>query len=387
MRRFGQLLGLVAVLAAAGGLGGWWYYTRQPDYQLRAGLAAVEHGDPVTAERLADRLEARGAKDHARLLRGRILIEQGKYDKALEDLNLIGDKGELRVEAVALCGRCHLELGQLDEAERDFRFVLNEQPQSVDANRGMAAVLYDMGALPTAKEFAEKWAELAPQDGRPHRFLGYIHKELGQQSQAISCYQRALQRDLSDRARQEVLLELAGTQVHLSLYSDALETLAACDANNAASYQALTFKAECLLVRGRKADGLALLDQALEVNPIFAHALRLRAKQYLEGKDYQASASLLEKAVAHDRHDFASRNLLAQAYTGLNRPADARIQRRLVAETQALVEKLDRVAQEIMSHPKNAELHKLMAELYLKLNQPEEARRSRRAAAIYGSVP
>jgi tetratricopeptide (TPR) repeat protein len=386
MTRFGKLLGFVVVVGAGACLAWWWYHTSQPDYQLRAGMAAAEKGDLEDAQFIADRMEVSGAKDHARLLRGKILVQRGKFDQALLELNLIKE-GDLRVDAVLLCGRCHLDLQALDEAERDFLFVLNERPGNLDALRGMAGVMYDLGDYEAAQKYCKQWAEITPGDGRPYRFLGYIQTELGDKVGAISSYKEALRRSLSNAVRQEVLLELADAEVGKSLYLDALSTLKDCDEQTADSPPALTLRAECLLAQDQKPAAIVLLDQALARDPKFSRALQLRAKQHLEQREYASAVGLLERAVEIDPHDFASRNLLAQAYVSLNRPGDAKKQLRLVNETQALLSKLDKLGRELMVRPRDAELHQKMAEVYSKLNNPDQARRNRRAAALFGAPP
>ena len=64
--------------------------------------------------------------------------------------------------AAALSGRCQLELGNSVEAERAFRFVLDQKKDHVDVHRGLATVYFDHGAHMRAIEHAEEWAKLEP---------------------------------------------------------------------------------------------------------------------------------------------------------------------------------------------------------------------------------
>src|SRR5262249_2065723 len=102
----------------------WWRSTSGPDYLLRCGQKALNQGNAEQAERQALRLEAAGHADHAHLLRGEIAVKDGDFVKALAELNQIRDQGELRVEAAALSGHCHLQLGVPLQAERALLFVL-----------------------------------------------------------------------------------------------------------------------------------------------------------------------------------------------------------------------------------------------------------------------
>src|SRR6516162_8246527 len=116
-KRFLLLVFVFLVLVLVPSVGGyaWWSHTTQPDYRLREGQEALRNGDREAAERLAVRLEASGAKDHARLLRGQVLFQEAKpfldsdqKDKAtpllqrcLDELNKIRDQGALRVQGAA----------------------------------------------------------------------------------------------------------------------------------------------------------------------------------------------------------------------------------------------------------------------------------------------
>jgi len=85
--------------------------------------------------------------------------------------------------------------------------------------------------------------------------------------------------------------------------------------------------------------------------------------------------------------NFACRHLLAQAYTGLNRPAAAKEQHRLANEIKDNLDALSKLAQEVMEHPKDPSRHLRMAELYQKLHMPEMAARNRRLADVLAAKP
>jgi tetratricopeptide (TPR) repeat protein len=377
-------LSLTGMLAAGGW---WWYSTTRPDYRLRVGLEALDRGDPDTAELMAARLAAGGYNNHALLLRGKKLLLEGRHARALEELNRIRDTGWIRLEAAVLSGRCQLKLKNPHDAERAFLFVLKQDPNSVDAHRGLAAVYFDQGAMARAVLHCEKWAELSPTDGRPYRFMGHIYQEMGQKEDALSALQKALQRDLAETVVQEVLVELADLQVGQSQYEGALQTLSRCDAETAKAALPLTLRAECLFALGKKAQARDLVRQALEAHPGFARLLRLRARQHLEAKEYRAAAALLEKAVRADPNDLAARALLAQAYTGLGRPADAREQQRLIKRTQGYYDELTRLTRQLLVRPTDPGLHRRMADLYQLLNKPELAAQSRRLADAHAAAP
>src|SRR5947199_218337 len=83
-----------------------------------------------------------------------------------------------RVRAAALTGQCLLALGAVREADRVFRSVVAEQPDQVDAHRGLAVIAYDLGQLGEAVEHLRRVAELDAADPRPHRLIGLIYKDM-----------------------------------------------------------------------------------------------------------------------------------------------------------------------------------------------------------------
>src|SRR5262249_23494158 len=143
-------------------------------------------------------------------------------------LNQIEDQAEIRHQAISLCGQCHLQLGQLAEAERVFTFLCNQNPDDLDGHRGLAALTFDLGAFTRAIRHCQEWARLDPEDGRPHRFMGLIRKDLSQIDEAIPCYQDALQRHLKESVKEEVRLELAECQIKRKEFDEAVKTLEGC---------------------------------------------------------------------------------------------------------------------------------------------------------------
>jgi tetratricopeptide (TPR) repeat protein len=396
-RRYGLqiVLGSVLVLAlAAAGAAFWFYRTSPLDYQLRRSEAALQENDWDKAERLAERLENSGYADQAYLLRGKILYTRAKpylladqphqvaslLKRALDEFNKIRDQDEIRLEAAILSGECLLYLQQPSEAARAFSFVVRERPDCIDARRGLAAIYFDQGALTQALRQCDDWARLDPRDGRPLRFMGHIHKELDQPSEAIAAFKEALRRDLGERFREEVKENLAEVLVRHSDYAEALETLASCNPEASAKPRLLALQGECLWVLQNPSEARALVDRALQANPNFADLLRLRAEIYLQDSEPKAAVALLERAVGVDRHDQAIRQLLAQAYERLGKRAEALEQRRLAQKSQDLLRDLIKQSREAVSKSWKPELGSQLAELCEQLDRPDLAAMWRQVA-------
>jgi tetratricopeptide (TPR) repeat protein len=371
---------LCALLLTSGGAALWWWqHTSTAEYRLCEGQRALERGDDATAERYLLLLEADGRRDQAHLLRGEIFVREEQYARALAECNQIRDHGELRVQAAVVSGRCLLELEQPRKAVEAFRFVLQQRPDHLVSHRGLAQAYYNQGRLILAIRHCHDWARLDPADGRPLRLEALIHTELANKDEAVVCYRGALQRQLSDRVREEVRLELSDILVQQHQYRAALGMLDECSDETATTDKAQTLRAECQLGLGQKAKASALLDRVLS-RRADAQAMLLRASLYLERDDATAAADLLRRAIQLEPHQFAGRHLLAQAYQMLGKSAEAEEQERLGKQTQAAMDELTDLTRKQAADPLDAGQHRRMAELYDRIGMPRMADRSRRLA-------
>jgi tetratricopeptide (TPR) repeat protein len=373
---------VIIVLGLLGLAGAFWYQATRPERLLRRGQQALRQGDFNQAERLATRLDRAGHKDHAHLLRCELYFRGHDAARAVDEFNQIQDKGDLLVEASALCGRWFLlELHRPAESERFLRFVVSRQPNHIDAHRGLATLYYDQRAWVPAVLHLLKWAELDPRDGRAHRFMGLIYKDLDQPSPAINCYEEALRRQLAAPVLHEVKEELAECLVAQSHYELALALLENGAARSEELPKLLALRGECLWGLGRSSEAQALLDGAIAKYPTVPELLRLRAKLYLATNEVQAALPLLERAVTLDRNDYAARHLLAQAYQARGRVGDAAKQRQLADQTKEALLQLTELIKRASDKPWDGSARQSLAELCQKLDKPKLAEMWRKAAA------
>src|SRR5262249_21393210 len=146
-------------------------------------------------------------------------------ERALREFNQLRDQGEILLESAGLIGLCLLHLQAQSEAERTLLYVVKHQPDNLDAHRGLAALYYDHGALPRAVMHCQEWARLDPQDGRPHRFMGHIYKDLEDYPEAVTHFRAALPRRLGDRFVEDVKENLAAALVKQTHYGEAMQVL------------------------------------------------------------------------------------------------------------------------------------------------------------------
>jgi tetratricopeptide (TPR) repeat protein len=383
-RRF--LIGLTVaagVLGAAGG-GTWWYrHTTSPAYRLREGREALRRGDRDAAERVIQLLTADGQADYAHLLRGEAWFHQKQYDKAIAELARLRGEGELRVEAAATLGQCLLYQNQNGQAERVFVYLVQHRPDDADAHRFLAWIYHDQGAEMRAVEHAQEWSRLDSRNGRPYWMMGEIHQNLEHFSDAIDCYQEALQRELAPEIAEKVREQLAECLVKQLQWADAL---AALDGDRplpeTADRQAL--RVECLWGLGRADEARALLDRGLALFPRGLDLLHIGAEIRQADKRPAEAATFLTQALDINRHDHVSRHKLAQVYEALGRPADAAEQRRLEEQTKALIAEMNRLRDEAAGNPWNAAPRRRLAEICAELGQDKQAQWWREAAKACG---
>ncbi len=404
------VLSLVALLAlAAGGVAVYgrvhwgdagWYYHTDPDYRLRAGQDALRHDRLDRADEVAQAMEADGYKDHAALLRGQSLYAQGKalyelrafdraeplFMKAVVELNKIKDQDAIRRQAALTLGQACVFLGRPVDAEVSLRFVLQEDPDNVEAHRGLAAVYFDLGAMQPALAHFERVADLDPQDGRPFRTMALICKDLDQNEQAVKYYEQALGRNLYNQSLRKIRLEWAECLLKLKRSDEALRVLEPVEADPDDT-QLAALKGEALWGLGRPADARAQVDRALAAHGHDVALLVLRAKLHLEAKETDRAVELLERATALDAHDFAARYQLVLAYRAQGQKARADEQQRLLDQTQKDLQEMTRLFKEATDNPWDPKPRLRLAELSERLGKPREAAQWRQAAALCPPAP
>lgn len=381
-RRVTLLLVAVGLLA----VGGWKYRTSRPDYRLARGQDAVRAGNAAAVRESADRLDAAGYADHAHLLRGDALLAFGSPALALAEFNKIQSAGPLRLRAAALSGRCLLDLGDLKEADRVFRFVVEEQPDHADGHRGLAAIAYDLGQLGAAVEHLERVAELDPTDARPHRLIGLIQKDVASDAAAEAAFREALRRGVPAALDGELRVELADVLARQTRFADGLAVLDGGPPGGGDGPAAVAVRAACLRGLGRPGDAADVLDRGLARGPS-AVLFRLRGQVHQDLVQLPAAVACFERAVELEPNDHQAQYLLGQAYSGVGRDADAA---RAFARVEALKATLDRITElsrEAMAKPWDATVRRKLADRCDEMGNAPLAAMWRKAAAACVESP
>jgi tetratricopeptide (TPR) repeat protein len=375
------LIALAAVLVVPAA-GYWRYRVTRPEYRLRRGQAAVLQADLREAEQWAATLEAAGYPDYAHLLRGQMYFSANELNSAILEYDQINvARTDVLVEASLSYGLKFLDIKRPVEAESYLLYVVSVRPETIDARRGLAAIYYDRGAMSKALAQLEKWVELDPADGQPHRFMGVIYKDMGANAQAAEHYRAALRLRLSPKVRREVVPELAELLVRQNEYAEALQHLDNYPADGHAAIVALLeLRAECLYGLGEQAESACALERAAALGRLSPRGLRLRALLHADADEFAAAANTLEQALRQDAHDCPCRYQLAQAYEHLGRRTDAAEQLRLLDRSQRLYQELSDLNQEANRKPTDVSVRRRLADVCAKLEKPTLAAMWLRAA-------
>ena len=372
----------------------WWHHTTQPRYRLERGEAAILRLDFDEARRQADLLEAGGYPDESHLLRGQASLhcvsevwnqpaKRTRYlAEAIREYNRIRHENEeILVKASLTYGLAFLSLGLEARAEKLLLYVVQVRPDNLEARQGLAAIYYDRGAMTYAVAHLEKWSELDPENGQPHRFMGLIYKDYSSDAIAIEHYQSALARRLKPVIREEVLIELAEVTAKKTQYAEALACL---DGNRFETEKARAVlpevRAVCLYGLQRSDEAVTLLEPILGGPAPTPRALRLRAQIYIDAGHYDRAVPLLRRALEIDRHDAPCRYQLAMACQLLGRNAEAAQQLILLKESQNLYTEFGKLNQEADDHPTDPHIRQKLADLAQKLGKLELAQVWQRAA-------
>lgn len=359
----------------------WRYMATTPAFRLARGEEAIQSGDWEASEEYATKLEASGFPDHAHFLRGKKLHTQHRPAPALAEFNRIRGDGPIRLRSAVLSGLCLIELRNLPEAVRVLAYVIGEQPDNVEAHRGLAVIAYDLGQLGTAVVHLEEVARLDPADARPHRLIGLINKDLAQNEEAAAAYREALSRKLSPAVASEVRIELAEVLVRLALFAEGLDALDADAAAGSERNPARSgVRAECLRGLGRRREAVELLDLAL-ASSSSADLYRLRGQFHLDDAEHTESVRALEQAAALAPADYRTHYLLAQAYSAAGRKDDATKTSTRAEELRKDLDLMTKLSREAIDKPWDEVVRLQLAELSDRLGKPQLAAMWRAAAA------
>lgn len=110
---------------------------------------------------------------------GRVSIQLGDNNAALQALNLALDQVPEMLEARNARGVAYQNLDRLTEAEADFQFVCDRLPDNPGALLNMGGLLAARGEFPAAEQYFERILSIAPGNPTAGYNLGLLHLVTG----------------------------------------------------------------------------------------------------------------------------------------------------------------------------------------------------------------
>ncbi|MEE2991409.1 MAG: tetratricopeptide repeat protein [Planctomycetota bacterium] len=290
-----------------------------PDDRFALALEAVrERNAPVvvTQTRILEEKQIPGYEDKLHVLKGYISLYMNDYDTALLELEeaIEHEDATIKAAALALAGELMHKVNELDQAVKLLSSAIQLDPEYQNAHRLLGAIYFDIGLMQDSIGHLSQVAMLAPDDAMPHRFMGLIHKDYEQYRQAIDNYRESLKREPFQPQREEILVELAESQIHLLRYKDALGTLELA----LSSPKVLGLRADCLRHLDRNDEAEEQLELALKLDETQYDALLLKGILQLESNQLQDARKTLELAVNYYPRDDRCRYKLIEVYRELN---------------------------------------------------------------------
>lgn len=369
------LLCLAAIGVAAVGVR-WW---RHPQRHFERGLAALESGDLGAVRREIALLDGSAEyAPHRHFLRGSLLLKQGHLADAVDEFDVAIRHPDLQVDSLILTGQAFYQMGRAGGAQSLWRRALELKPDAADAHRWMGVLYYDLGAMHDALAHLKRVAELDPTDPRPDRLMGLINKDYERFEKAVGHYRETLRRDPEQNGKDDVLMELAESEVKLHHYASALGTLERCPPNA----RKLALEAECHFNLGDSDTAHALLDQTLSRAPDDLPALLLRGMILRTEGDIQGAVDALSEAVHHHPKDYRVHYNLAQACRQLGDEKRADEHTAAAEELRKLWRRFSDLHLVAVDEPVNADLRFQIGQIALKLDRPDLARTWLHAALV-----
>jgi len=361
----------------AGFAAGFWFWFREsPAEVFSRGLAAVETQDFEEVSRAASLLQKYPEfHQHAGLLRGCVLLGNGKVSRALSEFSRTKPEGAIRYPALLYAGQALYRVGNLTDAGQVLAALVNEDPGNSEAHRWLGAVFYDMGMQSAAMAELAEAMRLDPLDYRPHRLLGSMCTDQSLFADAIEHYRTALRLG-KDIPQPDIEENLAALLVGRNQFEEALESLR----NSKATSTVWALRADCYDGLGQPDKSRDAVAKAMLANSQDPRALLLFGTRQLFDGNPQGAIEPLTELLKQDPHHVAARYQLAMAYLKLGQ---TEAWQREMGRRNASNKLHDRFAEAVKQagkEPENVEIRKELASIAGSMGKFEVAKRWEMAA-------
>lgn len=262
-----------------------------------------------------------------------LLIQQRRFNDALEYLDLAVESGYGGQETMRKIGLIHMELDQFDEAVKVFSTMLEKDPEAYQVRLYLGMAFEEKGDLDSA--FAEFMK--IPRDSSFYidaiGHIAFIHKEQGKPDLAVDTLRKAI----ADMPQQlEFYLNLSSLYEALEKPDAGLLLLLDAEKHFAGEPR-MQFRIGVLYDKiGKRAESIEQMKKVIALNPQDAQALNFIGYTYAEmGINLEEALSYLNRAVSIRPDDGFILDSLGWLYFKMKKYDDAV---RYLKEAMALVE-------------------------------------------------
>jgi tetratricopeptide (TPR) repeat protein len=312
--RTGDAIARLEPLTAAG--------AKAPGAAPRLARAHAVAGARSKARAIVDEILRETPRDiEAQLLKGQLLLDEGRRDEALAVMRTAVNSDPGSVEAHYALGKLYAARGDVTAAETAFREVLRLNPRVTVAQVELSRMLLSAGKNEASISTAEEATQSAPNDvGARLTLIRSLlsAKELARAEREIAIVQTALPQLAEIHAQRGVLAlhrnDPAGARAAFerarTLKPDLLEAVAGL----------------VLLDIGAKnfAGAKARLEPFVTATPLQPQWLILAAQTYASMQDFASSERLLKQAIELEPTLLPAYSMLGQLYLGQKKLDEAR---------------------------------------------------------------
>lgn len=195
--------------------------------------------------------------------------------------------------------------GDYRQAVRDYRNGVRLAPGDINLLNSLGVALTALNRIREAVVYFDQVLTFDPDDFMALVNMGFAQRILGNQGQAVQCFEKASRHDefAASGVREELSLQLGRLYCDTEQYDRALVLLEKLErkTDGPQGYSLFLLLGEALAGTGRNGEAISCLQQAVRSNPYDAHALSLLGKMYaLENQGNEIALSLCQKAVNID---------------------------------------------------------------------------------------
>jgi tetratricopeptide (TPR) repeat protein len=304
------------------------------------------------------------------LLAARIARLRGAYSEAEQHLSRCGQSGEMSASLQLEWVLLRFQRGEDELAPELLAAVDRHHPESPAILEALAGVYMRQVRYPEALRCLDRWLELDADSVRALDWHGWVSNQLDSRGQALSDYERVLERQPS---RSVVRLRLAQILVESSRHPEAVPHLERLQAEQPDNADVLVALARCRVVEARMDEARALLDAVLATHPDHFDALFQRGKVEMESSNYAEAERWLRKALERSPHDAEARyslHLSLRAQPNREREAQEELAR-WEQQRQAQTRLTRLLRMELDSQPNNADLAAEAGALLLQVGEDQ----------------